>query len=274
MDEVITNMENDKFTVVGTIPEEDYYIYELINPISYKPFYVGKGKGLRCLDHFKSEPGNKNRHKKNTIQKFIKMGKPIPIKIVFTSNKEEEALNYEKNLISLYGRVDNKTGILTNLTDGGEGVSGRTFSPVDRAKISKRVKGPGNPMYGRKRTEDEKRRISITHKANYASGKNIPTKHTEEWKLHLRENNAGGRATSKPVYQICPVSKTIIREWSSARQAGLGVGLKAWRNISPICVKKTTFTAGGFIWRFTTDCEFKHPSASFDSCVHASLEQP
>jgi len=47
-------------------------------------------------------------------------------KIIFyqTSLKEKDALNLEMKYIKLFGRKNNETGILRNLTDGGEGISG------------------------------------------------------------------------------------------------------------------------------------------------------
>ena len=32
---------------------QDYYVYLLVNPITNKIFYVGKGKGNRALQHYK-----------------------------------------------------------------------------------------------------------------------------------------------------------------------------------------------------------------------------
>ena len=50
-----------------------------------------------------------------------------------------DAKNEEKKLISFYGRIDNKTGILCNMTDGGDGNIG--ISKECRKKISEKLKG-------------------------------------------------------------------------------------------------------------------------------------
>ena len=71
------------------------------------PYYVGKGKGNRGLT------GRKHRQKCPPKDRILIQEFP----------SEEAAFEAEKFLIACYGRLDNKTGCLSNLTDGGEGVS-------------------------------------------------------------------------------------------------------------------------------------------------------
>ncbi len=53
---------------------------------------------------------------------------------------EEEAFEWETFFIKAYGRIDNETGILRNLTDGGEGMSGYTHSESSKYKIEENNK--------------------------------------------------------------------------------------------------------------------------------------
>lgn len=67
------------------------------------PYYVGKGTGERAF----------------------RKGSPPRERILLELHESEaDAFTAEKFLIAYYGRKDNGTGILRNLTDGGEGVSG------------------------------------------------------------------------------------------------------------------------------------------------------
>jgi NUMOD3 motif len=64
------------------------------------------------------------------------------------------------------------------MTPGGDGGAGKKLSASQIAKIRERVSGPGNPMagrfgkdhpvYGYRKTEEQKKRISLAHK-----GKNV-----------------------------------------------------------------------------------------------------
>lgn len=63
----------------------------------------------------------------------------------------EEAEDLERELIARFGRLNTGTGILRNLTDGGDkGPRGQVMSPETREKMSKAQRGKNNPMYGRR----------------------------------------------------------------------------------------------------------------------------
>lgn len=88
----------------------DYYVYLLVNPITNKIFYVGKGKGNRALQHYKDYKRckEKNSFKYKEIQSFAKLGfKPI-VKIVADNLEESIAYRIETKLIKrLYKDLTN-----------------------------------------------------------------------------------------------------------------------------------------------------------------------
>ena len=97
-----------------------------------KPYYIGKGKNKRAYD--------KKRHSAYVPSKDR-------ILILKENLTEEEAFKHEIYMIAVFGRKDLGTGILYNLTDGGEGPSGYVYSEEQRKKMSDMRKGKSRPKH-------------------------------------------------------------------------------------------------------------------------------
>ena len=106
----------------------DFYTYAYLRE-DRTPYYIGKGKGNRI-------------HSTNRIYKAPK----DKSRIIFLKQNltEEEAFKHEKYMIAVLGRKDNGTGILRNMTDGGDGVSGWVPSEEFRKKAKERMSGSKN----------------------------------------------------------------------------------------------------------------------------------
>jgi len=99
-----------------------FYVYHHIRKDTNEVFYVGKGKGSRA--HSKVSR-NKHWHNINNKCGFL-------IDIIAEGLSEEEAFDLEKQEIS---RLLESGCELVNLTEGGEGTSGRKYSPETIEKI-------------------------------------------------------------------------------------------------------------------------------------------
>lgn len=146
----------------------NFYVYAYLDPrkpgkykylnskisFNFEPFYIGKGTRTRFYDHINEAHRNqkyKNHFKSSKILKIIKETGDIPF-IIFIKKSitNSSAQRLEKVLISKIGRKDKKNGPLVNLTDGGEGCSGRivTQKVIENSrKMGLQMKGEKNPMF-------------------------------------------------------------------------------------------------------------------------------
>lgn len=92
----------------------EYYTYAYLRKDG-TPYYIGKGRGNRAY---------KKHWRSKTRGGYFSPPEKDKILILKRNLTEEEAFKHEKYMISVFGRKDNGTGILRNLTDGGEGMSG------------------------------------------------------------------------------------------------------------------------------------------------------
>ena len=158
-----------------------YYTYAYLRE-DKTPYYIGKGKGKRIY----------------STNRIIKPPKDKSRVIYLKQNlTEEEAFRHEIYMIAVFGRKDLGTGILYNLTDGGDGASGLSHSEESKIKMSGAKKGKSqseetrrkmseakigenHPNYGKTHSEETIKKMSEAHK-------NI----TEETRKKLSEASKG-----------------------------------------------------------------------------------
>jgi hypothetical protein len=145
----------------------EYYTYAYLREDG-TPYYIGKGKAGRITN---------NLHR-------IAVPKETERIIYLKKNlTDEEARKHEIYMIAILGRKDLGTGILRNMTDGGEGCSGRRLSDETKKKLSDAHKGRkkstehrkalSEAKLGKKITEDHRKNMSASLKGekNPAYGK-------------------------------------------------------------------------------------------------------
>jgi hypothetical protein len=133
------------------------------------PYYIGKGKGARAF----TGPHNVVIPPKERIE------------LLYENISDKEACDIETSLIKKYGRKDLGTGILRNLTSGGEGA---IPGPSVRQKLSDAKKGKKPNNYGKKYKSGPSLAKSLAKKGekHHMFGKN----HSEDAKKRIGESSA------------------------------------------------------------------------------------
>jgi hypothetical protein len=107
---------------------DKYYVYVLSRPDG-RPFYVGLGRGRRILQSIQPRNCQGNPVKLAIIEKILASGSLVSWEITSWWNNREAAAAEEIRLIGRYGRRIDGSGVLTNITAGGEGFVGVTRAP-------------------------------------------------------------------------------------------------------------------------------------------------
>ena len=169
---MISGHKNGQNELNNSIILNEHYVYLYLR-IDGTPYYVGKGKG--------------NRYKGSHTVSVPPLER---IEFVAENLTDEQACKLEQELIEQYGRKDLGTGILRNLTSGGEGA---VPGPLVRQKLSdiKKGKRPNNygktytcksgfenrskakagrnhSYYGKQRSDEERQKISKTIKETWS----------------------------------------------------------------------------------------------------------
>jgi hypothetical protein len=101
------------------------YVYQHIRNDTNEIFYIGMGSDTNGTYRRANTKKGRNEHWHNVVNKA-----GYKVEILTDCITKELASDEEKRLIKLYGRKNNNTGILVNMTDGGEGTTGRFYGPA------------------------------------------------------------------------------------------------------------------------------------------------
>lgn len=169
-----------------------FYVY-LISRLDGQPLYVGKGKGNRWRHHGKY---GRNKHLLYIMAQAKAEGRELPRMKIREGLTEDKAFEYERAVIAFFGREDLGTGMLVNLTEGGDGPSGYRYSDEERARHSERMKNRtmspdwrANVSAGLKGKKKTPEHIAAAAVGQRGSKKSHGWWSTEEGRAKQRQNN-------------------------------------------------------------------------------------
>lgn len=208
----------------------NYYTYAYLRK-DRTPYYIGKGKGKRIYSKSRKikPPNDKSR-------------------IIFLKQNltEEQAFKHEIYMIAVLGRKDNGTGILRNLTDGGEGSSNPSEetrkkksqltkkqlanrTPEQKLKHSQNARKLGNKLLKEKRgifAITTKQRKEMAKKLN-AEGKGFASISTQDRINHGKKVIQQQKENGTGIFGMSYEERSQIskKAWVTRKQSGIGTGI-------------------------------------------------
>ena len=192
--------------------------------------------------------------------------------IIFAENlTEREAKHMEILLIALYKSNCCKyrnPSYGYNMTDGGDGTTGRTHSEETKQKIREKAMGRvwseqqkenrrelykhlKNPFRGKSHSEEVKKIIGNKAKIRLADKTNHPMYGKKQSEESINKN-IQSQKTKKSVVQ-CDEQMNFIAQYISINEASRSVGI-SHTNISYCCHHRPHYnTAGGYLWMFAEE---------------------
>ncbi len=216
----------------------------------YEPFYVGEGKNNRYKLHLRPSclKADTNNIKVGKIKHIIEAGfNPLDYVILIYNNLTElEAFEKEIFAIKQIGRININTGVLSNLTEGGDGgcgpskQKGKTYEEIHgkekaeqlKKQKSERFQGEKNPMWG---------------KISPRRGKS----NSEEMRKML------SIANSKPIKQMT-VNMELVKIWPSVSSAAEYLKIAITTICNCVSDKMSNRTGGGFRWEYVDKINQKY----------------
>ena len=219
------------------------YVYRHIRHDKNQPFYIGVG--LSNDNYFRAYQKSKTKRSSywHNISKY-----GYDVEILFDGLSKDQAIEKEKEFIKLYGRADNNTGILCNLTDGGE------YPPI--------MIGENNPMKRKECREKlsasiNGKKFSNSHKHKLSrvkiDSKTIPPsrkgcKMSDKAITKMVESRLKNGVRRKTIYQY-DLNLNLVNIWKYSKDIKSKNVSYSMGNISACC-RGERKCAYGFIWSY------------------------
>lgn len=181
-----------------------YFVYQLVDPLTNLPFYIGKGKNDRAKSHLWGQSKTNNPRKDQKINELRSKGQEPIIQYLYKNLTNKEAYFLEENLIAQYGRIGfDNDGILVNIKKSAKPPSqkGTTkyFTSEHRRKISESLKGKPKKTspWNKGLTKDTDSRVSRSASTRSKVGNKHQTgmKHSEERIAKVKKALTGRKMT-------------------------------------------------------------------------------
>jgi len=193
-----------------------YYVYQLVDPNTNQPFYVGKGKGDRARSHLTPNKKTNNPRKDAKIAEIRATGTEPQVVYLFENLSNDEAYIKEEELIKSLGRMGyDEPGILTNIKIDAKPPSQkgkkRVFTEEHKRKLSERLKGKSktSPPWnkGLSKNTDERVKEAAKNRSIAGNKHQIGQKYSDERIQKISEKLTGRTMTEEQISKMSSAKK-------------------------------------------------------------------
>lgn len=199
--------------------DKKFYLYIHYRHDKNEAFYVGIGTNSKNTNYDRALCYKK----RSELWKRIARKTTYSIMIIDEDTDKQNILNKEINYIKILGKKKDKTGTLSNITDGGEGVRGFTISWTDEM---------------RKAASERLRHRVIKDSTREKLRENIKTREFY---------GQSAKYVSKPIYRIDNITGEILEEFLNSVEAGKKYGISA---SSINAAVRKGFISMGYKWKY------------------------
>lgn len=215
--------------------ENKYYLYRHVRLDKNVPFYVGIGTKTKDNLKYGTYTRAHSIRKKNVIWNSIVNKTDYIVDILLETNDYEFLKQKEIEFVALYGRIDLETGILSNMTNGGEGTKNVIVSEYSRNLRSIHSKG---------------RIIS-----KESTIKRLNTRLVNSWKFPEESKRKIALTKSKPVLQFS-LTGELLKVWDKLLIASETLNIPKYViSTSANSKNRKSFTGQNYIWLYQEDYE-------------------
>ena len=218
--------------------ENNWYVYRHIRLDKNEPFYIGIGNKKNYARAYQIRPD-----RRNAIWCKIFLKTEIEVEIILDGLTKTQASAKEQEFIKLYGRIDLGSGVLCNMTDGGDGIWNCVRSDETKEKLRQQKLGSKNPMFGKKPSEETLLKMSNSQKGR--------THSDEEKKKQSLRTVKSGQAKSVDVFKFDDGS--YVGRFYAIAQACRVLGFHKLNGKAVMVAKGKRMQTQGYVFRYVQE---------------------
>ena len=239
-----------------------YYAYKHTRLDTNEIFYIGIGKkNPKRMKTFRSTYSRAfSKTSRNVIWKNIVKKAGYKVDIIYECSSENSIIKKEIELIKVYGKIIENSGILCNITDGGHGIQSFKHSSESKKIISefskKRIRRKGYKLNisdeGRKSISEAVKNRSVSEDTKIKMSNNlIGNKRGVGHKISKEHRDKLNKATQKAITQFDMLGNLIAR-YDSPIYVRIKYKECESRGIKRCCDGKTK-SYKNYIWKYEKD---------------------